>query len=44
MGAFTCCLKALAPIANNGTERLYSARLDGDLRSDEFIPNINFWE
>jgi hypothetical protein len=33
-------LKAL----NNGTEYLYGARLDGDLRSGELIPNINLWE
>jgi len=38
------CLKALALISNKGTGCLYSARLDGDPRSGELIPNINLRE
>jgi hypothetical protein len=38
------CLKARALISNNGAECLYGARLNGDLRSGELIPNINLRE
>jgi hypothetical protein len=41
---FLTVLKALALISNNGSECLYSARLNGDLRSGELVPNINLWE